>query len=157
MTSRPIDPNRWPQARSWRLLQAGLTLGLLATAVGGMPARAAGPASAAADDPGTKTLAQIEGLIGPAHCTSDLECRVAGIGARPCGGPESYLAWSTQTTPAEKLDPCLKDYAEQRRRWHAQSGRLSTCEFRAAPVARCLSQGSQPARCVLVPQAQGVR
>ena len=101
-------------------------------------------------------MARIDQLIGQANCTSDEQCRVAGIGARPCGGPESYRAWSTQGTPAAELEQHLQDYARERQRWHEKMGLMSTCEFRAAPHVRCERPG-QVGRCVLVPAAAGLR
>ena len=158
MSPRQQDLVRSTQA-PWRRMSAGLGLGLLAMALSTTPSLAGGPAStaAAAAEPGAATLAQIERLIGLAPCTSDQQCRVAGIGARPCGGPESYRAWSTQNTSAEKLEQCLRDHADERTRWHEKVGRLSTCEFRLPPLAQCLREGAQPGRCVLVPQSQSVR
>lgn len=156
MRQRLRDPA--PQRRSaaqW--VSHGLAVGAFAVVLSGVPADASAPASAAAGNAGERSLAAIEQLIGQVHCTSSVQCRVAGIGARPCGGPESYRAWSTHVTRAAELELQLRDYAHQRQRWHEKTDLMSTCEIRAAPHARCERPGKQVGRCVLVPATDSVR
>src|SRR5262245_43676008 len=102
-------------------------------------------------------LDQIAKAIGSAQCTNDSQCRVAGIGARSCGGPESFRAWSTQTTDASRLEPLLHRYAQERRAWNDKVGLMSTCEVIQAPGARCSGESGGIGRCVLDPSAAGLR
>src|SRR4051812_43410739 len=62
----------------------------------------ANPQSGAAATP-NDTLARIHALVGTPSCTDDSQCRSLAIGARPCGGPESYLAYSTARTSEAEL------------------------------------------------------
>ena len=94
-------------------------------------------------------LAEIGQLIGDAKCGSDQQCRVAGIGALSCGGPESYRAWSTASTDAKKLTRLLEAYATERQRFNEAAGLMATCEVKPAPAARCERTGTAPGKCVL--------
>ncbi len=60
---------------------------------------AAADAPAGAEAP----MEKIRALIGDAACDSDAQCRTIAIGAKACGGPEAYLAWSTKRTDATAL------------------------------------------------------
>lgn len=106
------------------------------------------PANAAtATDP---SLVEIGRLIGVAACHTDDQCRIAEIGSRPCGGPESFRAWSKRDTNAQALQAQLDRYAQKRRSLHEKEGLQSTCQVLPRPVARCASATTGgPARCVL--------
>ena len=71
------------------------------------------PRPAPAAPPGD-TLAQIRALIGTAACTDTSQCRTVGIGARPCGGPQAYLAWSTAHTDGAALAALSEKYRLER-------------------------------------------
>lgn len=134
-----------------------LAVSLFVAGAGCTHSDASGPASASTAEASAPALAQIERLIGPARCTSDEQCRVAGLGSRACGGPESFRAWSTQTTSAAALGKQLQAYASERQRWREKAGLMSTCEVLPVPAARCEAAGSQPGRCVLLPPATNLQ
>lgn len=95
-------------------------------------------------------LSRIRLLIGDAACTSASQCQVLPVGARPCGGPDSFLAWSTQRTDAAALMALAKAHAVQRQREDDKSGRQSTCEVLPTPLASCLfAEAGQAGRCTL--------
>jgi hypothetical protein len=107
------------------------------------------------EQPSTE-LARIIDLIGPATCADDNQCRVIGIGALPCGGPERYVPWSVSATAETALRDSAARYAEVRRRHYESIGLSSTCVVQPEPGARCeRSRGDAPGRCVLVPAAPG--
>lgn len=110
-----------------------------------------------ADTAADPSLVQIGRLIGVAACRTDEQCRVTEIGWRPCGGPESFRAWSTRDTNAQALQVQLDRYAQKRRSLQEQEGLLSTCQVLPKPMARCASPTTGgPARCVLE-EGTGVR
>jgi hypothetical protein len=102
---------------------------------------------------------QVRSLIGEAPCQADSECRSAAYGARACGGPQAYLAWSTRTTDPQALDQALERHAALRRDQLAARGESSICAFLTDPGARCkpaaTTAGPQPptaaaaGRCVI--------
>jgi len=100
------------------------------------------PGGAAADAIGAGSgaepaLAQLHRLIGDAACRTHEDCRTIAVGAKACGGPDAYLAFSARHTDAKALVAAATRYAELRRLQNEQSGRMSTCVFVSDPGARC--------------------
>lgn len=89
------------------------------------------------DAQGGDTLARIRALVGTPGCSSDDQCHTLAIGHRACGGPESYLAWSSEKTSQAELQALGERYKEERRAADAASGMASTCQFMADPGAVC--------------------
>ena len=50
--------------------------------------------SAKADDPAA-LYAEIKAMVGTAAASEPLQCKKTGLGHKPCGGPASYLIYST--------------------------------------------------------------
>lgn len=110
-----------------------------APAVPTVPTAPAAPAPAAGA-PATGTspaLARIHELVGTPSCSSDAQCHTLAIGAKACGGPESYLAWSSAGTPESALRAFGEHYKQERRAANTASGKMSTCNFLADPGAAC--------------------
>jgi hypothetical protein len=82
--------------------------------------------------------------IGGAACISHAQCRTVALGAKACGGPQAWLAWSTSVSREATLTALTEQLAQLQRQRHAQSGMASTCQFIADPGALCQAQ-----RCVL--------
>jgi hypothetical protein len=99
-------------------------------------AQAQTPAQPAQDGQGD-TLARIRALAGTPACSDDSQCRTLALGARACGGPESYLAWSPARTPQAEIQALGERYKEERRAANAASGAMSTCRFMPDPGAVC--------------------
>jgi hypothetical protein len=90
------------------------------------------------------TLARIRALAGTPSCSSDDQCHSLALGARPCGGPESYLVWSSAKTPQAEIQALGERYKAERRAANAASGRVSTCQFLMDPGAVCRAGTCQP-------------
>lgn len=119
---------------------------LTACAAGGQPvtivaAAAAAPPPAAGKNAAPRLLQEIRAAIGTAPCDADAQCHSIGVGARPCGGPEGYLAWSSQHTDRERLFDLVERHREARRIEHESSGMLSDCRMLPDPGAACLPIG----------------
>ena len=84
-------------------------------------------------------LAQIRALIGNASCTDGSQCRTLPIGARACGGPEGYLAYSTSNAPEAELKALAERHKQERVDFHAKSGIMSNCRFMPDPGAVCVA------------------
>jgi hypothetical protein len=118
--------------------------GLLAACVMGVlqVACAAPPAKAPAAD--THALSrQIREEIGTAACTANDQCRSLAIGHKACGGPETYVVWSTAASDGKKLRALADAYTQARKQESEQSGRVSDCSLVTDPGARC-----EAGRCV---------
>jgi hypothetical protein len=83
------------------------------------------------------SMASIQALIGDAGCQSDAQCKTIAVGAKACGGPQAYLAWSTARTDDYALKRAADDYAAERQREIRARGEVSTCTFLADPGAYC--------------------
>jgi hypothetical protein len=104
-------------------------------------AQAGVPAAPAAASASTATsgatLARIQALVGTPSCASDAQCHTLALGARACGGPASYLPWSSARTPEAELRALGDAYKEEQRKANAASGMMSTCQFLMDPGATC--------------------
>ena len=54
--------------------------------------------------------AEINAEIGEAEASSAVACRVLPLGAKPCGGPWSYLVYSAEASDPERLEALAADY-----------------------------------------------
>jgi len=87
-------------------------------------------------------MEKIRALIGDAACDSDVQCRTVAVGAKPCGGPAAYLAWSTKRTDATALhEAAAGDGAIQPPPRH-RPGLRSDCALVIDPGAYCAPLGS---------------
>jgi hypothetical protein len=82
---------------------------------------------------------ELRTLIGPAACNSNAQCRTVAVGAKACGGPSGFLAWSTEGTDAARVtDLAARQAAAQRR--ENEAGRLvSNCAMVTDPGAACVA------------------
>ena len=126
---------RFPVLRATLVAAAFLSLAGCAAAVD----PAAGPASAPASE---ALRARIVELIGDAGCDGQGQCHVAGLGQRPCGGPESWLPWSTKTTDPRVLQDAVIELAKARIGENKAAGLLSDCQVRPDPSAVCRPRAS---------------
>ncbi|RZA29118.1 MAG: hypothetical protein EOP92_37915 [Lysobacteraceae bacterium] len=89
------------------------------------------------------TLARIRALAGEASCTESGQCRTLPLGALACGGPESYLPYSTSRTDEKALRALGEQYKAERQAANAASGMMSICRHIPDPGAVCVSGSCQ--------------
>lgn len=96
-------------------------------------------------DTAAALLPPIHALIGDAACDTDAQCRSIGVGAKACGGPNGYLAWSARGTNEAALRAAVEQQARVQRAENERSGMSSNCMVVPDPGARCLPspQGGQ--------------
>jgi hypothetical protein len=107
---------------------------LLLSCVVGCASQAA-PARPEAQPAGT--LGQIRALIGNAACTETSQCHTLPIGARACGGPQSYLPWSSKQTSGDALRALGDRFKAEREAEIKAKGEMSDCRFIVDPGAVC--------------------
>lgn len=88
-------------------------------------------------------MEQLKTEIGTAACDTVQQCKTVAIGHKACGGPESYMAYSTKASDGAKVERLAASYADQRRTENAKSGMMSTCSVVLDPGATCSAK-----RCV---------
>ncbi|MBY0236925.1 MAG: hypothetical protein K2W93_18225 [Burkholderiaceae bacterium] len=89
---------------------------------------------------------QIQAEIGDAACDGPQQCHSVAVGAKACGGPDAYLAWSSKRSNEAKLRALVAAHAQARKDENATSGMVSDCRMVTDPGASC-----QAGRCVLQP------
>ena len=82
-------------------------------------------------------VTSVQALIGDAACESDSQCATIGIGAKACGGPAAYLAWSRLRTDPAALQAAAQQQAAEQVRANSAAGRMSTCSVVPDPGAWC--------------------
>jgi hypothetical protein len=150
--SSATPPAGWP----WPTLSAAASLLCLLVFAPGVGASALSPAvgasaprASAVEATPTALRARIQALVGVAPCTTDADCRTSAIGAKACGGPEAYIAWSTRLTDEAALGSALAEYSAAQRTAITREGRVSTCEFVTDPGAVCVASGAAGGSCRL--------
>lgn len=116
--------------------------------------------AAGAASEGARLEAEIRRLIGGAACTASEQCRTLAFGAKACGGPQAYFAWSTLVTDAAALQAAADRYAARRRDELRADGRVSDCALVTDPGATCGAVAGGPAgqrACSLLGGAGGAR
>ncbi len=108
-----------------------------------------------ADDISAQTLGQIVSLIGNAACDSAEQCRTVGIGDKPCGGPEAYLAWSSAVTKQDALAALAARHRDARRAQNERSELRSNCAVTPDPGAVCRPRAGDGLRTCQLGQGSG--
>jgi hypothetical protein len=118
---------------------------LVCAACSGQPRAPESPPPAQGDDKASPaaTLAQLRTLVGNAPCGDDSQCRSLPLGAKPCGGPEGYLAWSSAHSPEREVLALGQRYQAERRAEAQQRGMVSDCRFQPDPGAACRAGSCQ--------------
>ncbi len=76
-------------------------------------------------------------LIGKAECNKDEQCRVIEFGSRSCGGPQSYIAYSTLNTDTVSLLGVSRAHVELSKKYNEMKGMLSICSVLEKPQVIC--------------------
>jgi len=84
-------------------------------------------------------LEQIQSEVGTAACDSTQQCQTIAIGAKACGGPERYLAWSSKNNDGKKLKALAYAQAEASRRQQQNDNMMSTCSIITDPGSSCVA------------------
>lgn len=145
-------PLRLPLLVSMRLAAAGLLM-LTATACGSAPP--AGPtqptpsASPAATGKAAALWQKIQAVNADTSCDTASQCHTIGVGSKACGGPESYLAWSSKSNDGAALKALVEQHSAVRRADDERAQMMSTCMMVADPGASC-----RESRCTVNPAAR---
>ncbi len=81
---------------------------------------------AKADDPAV-LYAEIKAMVGTAAASEPLQCKKTGLGHKPCGGPASYLIYSTQGLDEALLLQKVSRYNQLVRAEQQRLGLVSDC------------------------------
>ncbi|WP_417685326.1 hypothetical protein [Pseudidiomarina gelatinasegens] len=76
---------------------------------------------------------QIRTMVGIPRADSLEQCKLAEVGKRACGGPEYYIAYSTQVTDEQALQKLITEYTQLRVEHIQATQEMSTCEVIPRP------------------------
>nr|WP_143404137.1 hypothetical protein [Gaetbulibacter sp. 4G1] len=74
----------------------------------------------------------IEDLVVTSVCNENTECKSIAFGSKPCGGPWSYLIYTT-SIDTEKLKLWVEDYNKREAEFNTQWGAISDCGITNPP------------------------
>lgn len=77
-------------------------------------------------------------LIATPNCRVDADCATIAVGAKACGGPEAWLAWSRRVTDETTLRAVAARDAEAVRARLRAAGAVSDCRYVGDPGAMCV-------------------
>ena len=88
---------------------------------------------------------EIDALVGDAEGASIADCRYAGLGSKPCGGPWEYIVYSVSSTDSTALVQRLTAYEAFEAEMNMRYGYVSDCSVPAMPVlaftnGRCIAE-----------------
>jgi len=76
----------------------------------------------------------IEDLAATAICNESTECKFIALGSKPCGGPWSYLVYST-SIEVNKLEGMVEDYNKNEAAFNLKWEVISDCSFLLPPTS----------------------
>ena len=135
---------RRARVRSVMALLGAAGLVLAACSRAQAPATGAAAAAGGQREAEARVLAQIRQAIGDAPCSSDAQCRTVPVGAKACGGPAAWWAWSQAHSDGAQLQALSQQLDRLQRKRFEATGEQSNCQVVPDPGAACMAQ-----RCVL--------
>lgn len=82
---------------------------------------------------------EIENIISKVSCDDASKWRMSPFGAKPCGGPSSYIAYP-KTLEAQLL-PLIREYNQKNGLYNKQKGLMSDCAVVPAPASIVCEDG----------------
>lgn len=86
-------------------------------------------------------------LVGEPVCESAADCRAIAFGAKPCGGPWTYLPYSISVTDSARLSRAAARYDRREEELNRKDGRVSDCRYVPEPGLEC-----REGRCTTTPR-----
>lgn len=80
---------------------------------------------------------QLIAEIGDAACDTSQQCKTVAVGHKACGGPESYLPWSSKRSDGTKIAQLAAALAAESQAQTLRGGVVSTCSLVLDPGATC--------------------
>jgi len=78
--------------------------------------------------------AEIMALVGDAKADNVAQCKVVGLGSKPCGGPASYIAVSAKNSEESQIMALIAKYNAAEKAENERSGRMSNCAVVPKPA-----------------------
>lgn len=75
---------------------------------------------------------EIETIANSSVCSESTECQYIAFGSKPCGGPWSYIIYSS-SIDTNTLETLVTSYNEKEHDFNIKYGIVSTCDFVSPP------------------------
>lgn len=115
------------------------------------PTTSTNPTNSTSAPSATSLMRDIAAEIGDASCDTDAQCHTLGVGAKACGGPDGYVAWSSKgenmgrgggsdkaSDKRARLSELAEAHSNASRAENERSGMRSNCSVTPDPGAVCL-------------------
>lgn len=116
-----------------KILAAVLTFGLITMTQSCTKANSDEQSTAPQD-----LYAKIQKAASNQGCTSDADCELLPMGAKPCGGPEGYMAYSKNNSDEAQLQKMAQNYKESRQKYNEDNQVMGTCVVTPKPLVSCV-------------------
>ena len=80
---------------------------------------------------------RITAAVGAAACQKQSDCATLPVGAKACGGPARWVAWSAAQSDGAQLQAWAAELDTLQRQRQAAEGLMSTCSIVPDPGAVC--------------------
>lgn len=77
---------------------------------------------------------EIEALVNASTCNENTTCEFIALGSKPCGGPWSYLVYST-SIDIQKLEGLVENYNQVETEFNNKWGIASDCAIAIPPTS----------------------
>lgn len=82
---------------------------------------------------------QIQAAIADTSCNSDADCALVEVGAKPCGGPETYEPYSKPNVDEDKLRELAAAYKKERQDYFKENQIMGICVVTPKPNVGCVN------------------
>lgn len=86
---------------------------------------------------------QLQDAAGSAACQADADCQTIAVGSKACGGPLSYMAYSTRGGQEAAIQRAAQALKDTQAADNQASGRISDCMAVRDPGAQCVANRCQ--------------
>ena len=80
---------------------------------------------------------EIDTTIGSADCSNSKQCSALAIGHKACGGPMTYIPYSTENTDTTKLLELSEQHQQRNKELNQLTGMMSDCMMVMQPAFIC--------------------
>ncbi|HDZ34576.1 MAG TPA: hypothetical protein ENH67_17200 [Pseudoalteromonas sp.] len=81
---------------------------------------------------------ELNTLIADKQCDTSTQCRVNAVGSRACGGPSSFVVYSTNAASEDQVTALSDKITKLESSYNSQKGMMSICQHLTTPSTQCV-------------------
>ena len=82
--------------------------------------------------------AELNTLITDKQCDTSTQCRISAVGSRACGGPSSFVVYSTKSASEKQVAALSDKITKLESNYNSQKGMMSICQHLTTPSTQCV-------------------